>query len=772
MVSRWEIFMKKKRYIKFGRSLNQIQVLHFFIYLITVIIAGRLFWLQVIKYDFYQQAAAKEHYGYTELPARRGEIFIQDYASGETIRVATNVTLDTLFADPYTIIHPKKDIELNIEGPKIVADRIAPLIYDLAEARTQDQARMEEEKKQATTPEQIDKIKPLTDEELYKKFHDDLLAKISQDVRTSLILSNMLDSKVLAEIAKAQLPGIEVIGKELKAYPQKITNPKWVASALSKYLDMTSKDLEDTLKGKNRYVILKKKLRPESSAQIQKLLDGDKDKLFTGIGLQEEYYRFYPEGPLAANVLGYVNNQDQGINGIENAFDIQLRGKAGSFTTQKDGSRYGRQLTVGDSEIQPAVDGDSVVLTIDRSMQTSIEKFLEKGVKNTQADSGQVIVMDPKTGKIMALAHYPSFDPNNFGNALETEEQTLTPEEIQGLVPIENQPDNFWFYPNEGKENRYEIMREKTATGNYIYNRYKNLIGMEAYQNKVVSLPYEPGSIFKPITMSAALDDGDVKPNTSFYDDGELEFNDNFPPIRNVATAQCSGPMTMTRILEYSCNTGISWVVKKMGKNLFYNYVLKFGFGERTGIEFNNEHSGQIEHFTRWTDREMSTHAFGQGITVTPLQMVSAFAVLANKGVLMQPHIVEKVIENNGHEVQTEPVAIQKVVSEETTHIITAMLTSAVENGVAHKTQLEHHYLAAKTGTAQTYKHGKPLEGAGTTITSVAGYGPIEDPKFVILVKLDRPKTSPWADETAIFVFKDTAEYLYDYFGIPPDKNL
>lgn len=138
----------------------------------------------------------------------------------------------------------------------------------------------------------------------------------------------------------------------------------------------------------------------------------------------------------------------------------------------------------------------------------------------------------------------------------------------------------------------------------------------------------------------------------------------------------------------------------------------------------------------------------------------------------MQPHIIEKVIESNGNQVITQPVSIQKVVSDETAHLVTAMLTSAVENGVANKTKLDNHYLAAKTGTAQTYKNGKPLQGAGTTITSVAGYGPIEDPKFVILVKMDRPRTSQWADETAIYLFRDTAEYLYDYFGVPPDKNL
>jgi len=276
--------------------------------------------------------------------------------------------------------------------------------------------------------------------------------------------------------------------------------------------------------------------------------------------------------------------------------------------------------------------------------------------------------------------------------------------------------------------------------------------------------------------MASGIDDKDVTPNTTFNDPGFLDVDWNKSKnaydytIRNVLAA-CTGHITMTNVIANSCNTGISFVARQMGKSLFYSYILRFGFGERTGIEFDNELPGKIAHFSQWADSEFYNHAFGQGLTVTPLQMVAAYGALANKGILMQPHIIDKIIEPDGKVIQTEPAIIQRVVSEQTANTVTAMLVNAVENGVAKNAKLPDHYLAGKTGTSQTYINGKAMSGAGTTIASIAGFGPISDPKFVLLVKLDRPRSSEWADATAVYAYKDIAAYLYNYFGIPPDKQ-
>ena len=196
----------------------------------------------------------------------------------------------------------------------------------------------------------------------------------------------------------------------------------------------------------------------------------------------------------------------------------------------------------------------------------------------------------------------------------------------------------------------------------------------------------------------------------------------------------------------------------------------KFGFGERTEIEFENESSGKIPS-DKWAESELYTHAFGQGLTVTPIQLVTAIAAIANKGVMMQPHIIESIEKSNGKITTTSPSIITTVISEETAKAVATMMVGAVEYGVAKNTALPNHYIAAKTGTSQTYKHGQAVFGAGTTIATVGGFGPIDDPKWVMLAKLDRPRSSEWADSTTSFMFKDIANFLYEYYSIPPDKK-
>lgn len=764
--------MVKKRTIRHGKPLNRLTMLTAAIIFMTGIIIVRLFYLQVIRHDYYEKIANKEHYGYSEVPARRGEIFIKDYSSGELVRVATNTTLDLLYADPTLI-----------ENKKMLSDRIAPIIFDLKEARDADGKRVQIDLAKAKNPEEKALVKSLTDEELFKKFSDDLLDKISQEKRAQILLSNELTKEILDQINNLKLPGIEVNETELIAYPAQIVDRHSVAVALSPILELPPTELESILKGLNRYVILKRKLSPDISAQIKKLMTADKTKSFNGLGLKEEYYRYYPEGQLAANIMGFVTPQGIGQYGIESKFNTQLQGKKGVFQTQKDS--VGRQITVGDNNIiQPAVDGDDVVLTIDRSIQMNVEKMLAKYVKDFRADDGQAIVMDPKTGRIIAMANYPTFDPNDYGSVYDTDPINLSSDDIKNLVPVTGIDNAFWFYRNVQLEDRIMIFREQQDDGTVIYKKYKNVTGPEAYQNKTISQAYEPGSVYKIITMSAGIDDGDVKPSTSFNDPGVLFLDKNKngkhtgpdgekydAMIKNVA-AKCTGYVNMTWVIQNSCNTGISFVARKIGRSLFYSYMLKFGFNERTEIEFDNESPGKIAHFEEWTDSELANHAFGQGILVTPLQMIAAYAVVANKGVLMQPHIVDSIMQKDGKTVKSDPVALQRVISETTANTMTAMLVNNVENGDSYgKIRLKDHYLGAKTGTAQTYKHGEAMSGAGTTITTVVGFAPVDNPKFVILTKMDRPRSSEWADATAAVLYHDIAEYLFSYYSIPPDKK-
>ena len=295
---------------------------------------------------------------------------------------------------------------------------------------------------------------------------------------------------------------------------------------------------------------------------------------------------------------------------------------------------------------------------------------------------------------------------------------------------------------------------------------YENLYGPAVYQNKTIQGIYEPGSIFKPISMAAAINASEVGPQSTHNCTGAIEV-DEFEI--HTFNEEYHGIETMTEVLINSCNIGMSYIAELLGRSLFHSYIEAFGFNKRTDIQLDGEESGYIEYYEDWADSELVTHAFGQGISVTPLQMATAISALANDGVLMQPYIVNYIEYANGSMAEYEPEIIRQSVTKETADTLTAMLTSVVEQGIP-QAKLGNYYVAGKSGTAQTYKWGEALKGRGTTITSFVGYGPIDDPQFVILVKFDYPKTDEWGANTAGPVFADISEFLFGYYNIPPDK--
>ncbi len=733
---------------------------------IAISIVIRLFYLQIIKHDFYQAKATLAHSGYTELPARRGDILIQDSHSGETFRIATNTTLDLLYVDP-----------ILIKDPNFLADQLAPLLFDLEESRTLDKERILEASKtlapDISEEEKNKLLREKSDDELKTDFKAELLTKFQQKQRLKILLGENMDQNALLAIQQQNLVGIEIKDNNLYIYPPQITEHKHIAKLLADYVNIAPAALEKILHGENRYTVIKKKIHPDISAQIKELYAKNREKM-VGIGLQEEYFRYYPEKNFASQVIGYLDNANSGQYGIERKFNTQLQGKKGVFQTQKDS--IGRQITVGDSIIQPAVDGDNIVLTIDRSIQLQAEKLLAERVPQYRADSGQILVIEVETGRILAMAHYPTFDPNSFGAVLEKEEINLTEEEINKLVVIDEEQGIYHLYLNDYTGERLTIYKELRKDGTTVYKKFINTVGAEVYHNKIVAWPYEPGSVFKAITIATGIDDGDITPQTTYNDTGPIEadfnkYTQKYDAIIKNATNNYYGLITMTQVLEKSLNTGTAFVAKKIGKNLFYSYIKKFGFGERTDIEFDNEQAGNIPYYDDWTESELINHGFGQGLTVTPLQMLNSYAAIANKGVLMQPYIVDHIEHDNGKVTEFRPKTVRRVISEETANMVSAMLTSAVENGVAQPAKIKGHFVAGKTGTAQTYRGNTPLTGVGTTIATFTGFAPINNPKFAVLVKFDKPKTVEWADATSAPTFKQLAEFLFDYYNIPPDKK-
>lgn len=740
-------------------KINRLYVLLFLSFIGFAAILIQLFNLQIINKNYYSAKAERSHLGYSEVEPKRGEILIQDYQSKEVFRLATNTSFPLLFADPTLI-----------KDPAYVADKLAPIIFDLTTAKEKDSQRIRAAKQllpDNPSKEELVAIAPKTEEDLRKEFRNELFEKLSQKTRQSIILYKEPPEDIIAELQKHSLNGLEVTKEAITVYPSQIGDRDYAAKILSPLIDIPYERLAELLIGRNRYVVLRQRLPTDVEQKVRKLLEeakNTKNDNFAGINLQEKTYRYYPEGSLASQIIGFTSDRG-GVYGIEQSFDTSLRGTKGISKTKLDAA--GQPVIVGDVLIQAAVGGDDVTLTIDRSIQMQVEKLLAKAVQDSRADSGLVILMEPKTGRIIALAQYPAFNPNEFSKALETEDIKLTDEEIKNIV-IVGEPGNEinYLYLDPDSHYRIQVFKKILENGKIIVSKFKNILGSGVYRNRAVADLYEPGSVFKAIVMSIAIDDGDVTPQTTFNDVGPIKV-DEFE-IHN-ALDTYYGVTTMRETLEKSLNTGMAFVARKIGRELMYRYLKKYGFNEKTYIEFENEQSAEVENPSQWAESELVTRAFGQGISVTPIQLVTAISVLANKGILMKPHIVLRTENAEGKIAEYEPEEIRRVISEKAAATIGAMMVSAVENGVARHAAVPGYRLAGKTGTAQTYKYGKPLTGPGTTIVSFVGFAPLKEPRFAALVKIDRPRSSIWADVTVAPLFADIAKFLFKYYNIPPD---
>ncbi len=723
-------------------------------------IVSKVFYLQVFKYDYYVNVALAAQQGYKELEASRGEVFLRDFHSENDFRVATNINLKTLFADPSYLDYPDRIVEA-----------LLPLLFDSVEALRGDEERLKVLRQ--SLPEEIEpeqamailKPKPLA--EMRDDYADELRAKLTSRRRERIMLTTQASAQLQFDIESLGMKAVVIEDEAVVVYPREISDQKYVAKLVAPILEMSVDRLAKILQGENRYVVLKKAMDPALSLQVKELLDSD-PKTFKGVGFEEQTYRHYPEKTLAANVIGY-KNQEGGQYGLERYFDDVLAGKNGVFKAKLDG--LGQSLTVGDDTvITPAEDGGDIYLSIDRSIQLMTERILGEAVRSYDADSGQVIIMKPATGEVLAMANYPSFDLNDYSAALDKEEFVIEDEEDYEKIErlVKDGQETIWFHDDQESYKKTQLFPVKSENGREIYfEKFINRAGPAAYLNKAVFDVYEPGSVFKPITMAAALDVDALTPATTINDEGPIEV-DEFT-IDN-ALGEHYGEINMTQVLETSNNIGMAWISQKLGRRVFFSYIKKFGFGRATGLDFYSEPIGKVTSYLGWTDSELVTRSFGQGLSVTPLQMITAFAAIANDGVLMKPMLINKMKYFDGRVEQIEPEAVTRVVSKKTADTLTAMLVSVVDNGQAAEGQVAGYSVAGKTGTAQTYLKGKPLEGPGTTFATFVGFLPASRPEVVVLTKIDKPRSSQWASSTALPLFKKVADYLVSYLSISPDR--
>src|SRR3989344_639336 len=490
----------------------------------------------------------------------------------------------------------------------------------------------------------------------------------------------------------------------VSAVPKEIDDSAEAAAALAEILELNVGELATKLaETGDPYEIIARKVNDITAAEIRQLN-------LEGILLEKESRRIYPGGSLASHVLGFVKfdrDEEHGQYGVERALDRQLRGETGFLEGIDRASGF--IYSLGKRIANPSRDGQDVVLTIDPNIQLKAEEGLNAVVKKWMAESGTMTVMDPASGKILAMAGTPGLDANSYG-----------------------------------EEKDFSI-----------------------FINRVVESQYELGSVMKPVTMAAAINENAVTPETVYEDTGAVQIKGY--TIRNF-NLQAHGAETMTQVLEKSLNTGAVFAERKLGHEQFSYYLARFGFGERAGIDLPGEISGSLANLEAGREIDFATAAFGQGVAVTSLQMATAIAAIANGGNLMRPYVVDRIIDDAGVETVTRTVLRRRVIAKETSETISKMLVSVVRSGFENRARIDGYFVAGKTGTAQI---PNPSGGGYSqdVIHSFVGYAPAFNPRFLIFLQVVKPKGVNFATTSLTPTFHDLAAYIINYYGIPPDEK-
>jgi cell division protein FtsI/penicillin-binding protein 2 len=463
-------------------------------------------------------------------------------------------------------------------------------------------------------------------------------------------------------------------------------------------------DLTDKLSNKkSQYVSIARKVESDRTQKVR-------DLHLKGLSFDLDEKRYYPEGTLASQVLGFVGSgtkgEDYGYYGIEGFFNGELKGKDGSVELQADPN--GNPIPVGTYLSQPVEEGANITLTINRGLQYMIEDKLKKGVEDNKAIAGSAILMEPATGRILAMANYPTYTPSNWQDSTVQDKQL--------------------------------------------------------FKNDAIQDTYEPGSVMKSFTVATGLQLGIMTPTTT-YNSAPYKVGDD---TINTADHKYYGTATVTEMLEHSDNTGAAQFGLLIGRDNFLTWLHKIGLDRPTGITLQGEANSQILPAADWLPITLATSAFGQGFSVTPLQLLEMMSTIANGGVQMKPTIVLSK-EQAGKTVQVKPEQVGRVYSEATTQQMDSMLQDVVEKGEFHRLALQGYHIAGKTSTAQI-----PLASGGydpsNVITTFVGYAPATNPKFIMLVKLDKPAILNSA-LTVVPVWMNMATELFRYYGIAPEPT-
>lgn len=513
----------------------------------------------------------------------------------------------------------------------------------------------------------------------------------------NLLAGNITVYEIGVELANVRNPSTiamamnAVVGSNYDDVLSTVSQPQSDNAIYRVIADFVSEDKKDRLE----------QLKAEMDIAYADQKDKDRPSL-AGLVFTPHLQRSYPEKELASNILGFVNREGKGYFGVEEKFNDLLAGTPQTLWISADPNRV--------EELPKVPDGVSLVLTIDRAIQSEIQGILQKALKESGAEAGTIVVMDPRSGEILGMATTPLLNLNEY-----------------------------WHYN--------EIFENPTPF------------------DKAISQAYEPGSVFKVLTMSTALDSGAVKPDTSFLDTGVFEIGG---VVIHNWDGGAWGPQDMLGCMQHSLNVCLAWVASQTGANTFYKYIQNFGIGHLTGIDLAGEVPGRLKlpGDGDWYEADLGTNAFGQGVSVTPIQMVMAVSALANDGKMVTPRIVRSMIDK-GREYNTQPQIAGMPITAKTAHTITNMLASSLEIE-SSDALIEGYRVAGKTGTAEIPTPFGYTSSA--TNASFVGWGPVDDPQFLVYIWLEKPTSSPWGSVVAAPVFREVVQRLVVLLNIPPDK--
>lgn len=483
------------------------------------------------------------------------------------------------------------------------------------------------------------------------------------------------------------------------AEPKSIADLNSAAARLAPILRMPKETVVRKLQGNRNFVWLQRRLTPDVVKRIR-------DLDIEGIGFVKETKRFYPNSEVAAHVIGFTGLDPEGLEGVERRYDATILGGNGYLVTERDA--LGRNVALKGTVIQDDAMGHSVTLTLDKNIQYITEKELAKAVDDSGARAGTAIVMDPQTGRVLAMANYPTFNLNAHASY---------------APPV--------------------------------------------WRNRAVADSYEPGSTFKTLLIAAALEEKVIRPGDGINCEGGSYAIGG----RTIHDTHKYGRLSIAEILKYSSNIGVAKIGSKLGPSRLYTYLKNFGIGEKSGIDLPGETSGMLRQWSQWYGIDLATISFGQGVTASSIQLAAAFSAIANGGVLMKPYLVERVTDSEGNLVKSfEPQARRRVVSPETARAVARMMEGvSSEGGTGTSASVEGYRVAGKTGTAQKVDPVTKGYSATKRTASFIGFVPADKPRLTILVMIDEPKTSPYGGVVAAPAFSAIALQGLCYLKVPPD---